>query len=54
MTLAIIGATGMVGKTMLKVLLERDFPYSKLILVASEKSVVNKLILIINPMKLFH
>ncbi len=39
MTLAIIGATGMVGKTMLKVLLERDFPYSKLILVASEKSV---------------
>ena len=39
MTLAIIGATGMVGKTMLKVLLERDFTYSKLILVASEKSV---------------
>lgn len=39
MTLAIIGVTGMVGKTMLKVLLERNFPYTKLIFVASEKSV---------------
>ena len=39
MTLAIIGVTGMVGKTMLKVLLERNFPYTQLIFVASEKSV---------------
>ena len=38
MKLAIIGATGMVGREMLKILEERDFPFKKLILVASEKS----------------
>ena len=39
MKIAIIGATGMVGKVMLKVLEERNFPISELIPVASEKSV---------------
>lgn len=39
MKLAIVGATGMVGTIMLQVLEERNFPFSELILVASEKSV---------------
>lgn len=39
MKLALIGATGMVGEVMLKVLKERNFPIDELILVASEKSV---------------
>lgn len=39
MKIAVIGATGMVGNVMLQVLEERNFPYSDLILVASEKSV---------------
>ncbi len=39
MKIAIIGATGMVGQVMLKVLEERKFQYDELILVASEKSV---------------
>ena len=39
MKLALIGATGMVGEVMLKVLAERNFPIDELILVASEKSV---------------
>jgi len=37
--LAVVGATGLVGTTMLKVLEERNFPISELIPVASEKSV---------------
>ncbi len=37
--LAIVGATGLVGRTMIKVLEERDFPIKKLGLFASEKSV---------------
>ena len=41
MKLAIVGATGMVGNIMLKVLAERKFPFTELILVASEKSVGN-------------
>lgn len=44
MKLAIVGATGMVGSVMLQVLLERKFPYSDLILVASEKSVGKKIL----------
>ena len=36
---AVVGATGLVGSTMLKVLEERNFPVSELIPVASEKSV---------------
>ena len=39
MKIAIVGATGMVGEVMLKVLEERNFPITDLILVASEKSV---------------
>ena len=39
MKVAIIGATGMVGQTMLKILDERNFPMDELILVASEQSV---------------
>jgi|TARA_Y100000992_G_C21216339_1_gene468079 aspartate-semialdehyde dehydrogenase len=39
MKIALVGATGMVGQIMLKVLEERDFPISKLIPVASERSV---------------
>ena len=36
---AVVGATGMVGRTMLKVLEQREFPVEQLIPVASEKSV---------------
>lgn len=39
MKLAVVGATGMVGNVMLKVLAERKLPITDLILVASEKSV---------------
>jgi len=39
MKIAVVGATGMVGEVMLKVLAERNFPISELLLVASEKSV---------------
>jgi len=39
MKVAIIGATGMVGEVMLKVLAEKSFPLTELILVASEKSI---------------
>ena len=39
MKVAVVGATGMVGEVMLKVLAERNFPISELLLVASEKSV---------------
>ena len=41
MRVAVVGATGMVGREMLKVLKERNVPISELILVASEKSVGN-------------
>jgi len=44
MKLAIVGATGMVGNIMLKVLEERNFPYTELILAASEKSVGKKIV----------
>ncbi len=39
MKLAIVGATGMVGNVMMKVLEERNFPYTELLCVASEASV---------------
>ncbi|MCD8528788.1 MAG: aspartate-semialdehyde dehydrogenase [Chitinophagales bacterium] len=39
MKLAVVGATGMVGNVMLKVLEERNFPYTELIVAASENSV---------------
>lgn len=38
MKVAVVGATGLVGTVMLKVLAERNFPISELIPVASEKS----------------
>jgi aspartate-semialdehyde dehydrogenase len=39
MKTAVVGATGMVGQTMIRVLEERNFPVSELIPVASERSV---------------
>lgn len=39
MKVAVVGATGMVGKVMLKILEERNFPVSELLVVASSKSV---------------
>ena len=42
MKVAIIGATGMVGSVMLKVLEERKFPVTEMILVASERSTGKK------------
>lgn len=44
MRVAVVGATGMVGKVMLKVLEERNFPITELIPVASEKSVGKKIV----------
>ena len=35
---ALVGATGVVGKTFLKVLEERDFPFENLYIMASAKS----------------
>ena len=43
MKVAVVGATGMVGEVMLKVLAERQFPIDELLLVASERSVGKKL-----------
>jgi aspartate-semialdehyde dehydrogenase len=42
MKIAVVGATGMVGQVMLKVLQERNFPLTELIPVASEKSLGKK------------
>ena len=43
MKVAVVGATGMVGEVMLKVLAERNFPITELIPVASERSVGKKI-----------
>ena len=43
MKIAVVGATGMVGEIMLKVLEERKFPISELLLVASVRSEGKKL-----------
>ena len=43
MKVAVIGATGMVGQIMLKVLEERNFPVTTLIPVASENSIGKKI-----------
>lgn len=43
MKLAVVGATGMVGKVMLNVLEERDFPIDELFVVASERSIGNSI-----------
>ena len=42
MKIAVVGATGMVGQVMLKVLEERNFPITELIPVASERSIGSK------------
>lgn len=42
-SVAVIGATGLVGRALIKVLEERQFPIRKLFLVASKKSVGQKL-----------
>ena len=39
MKIAVVGATGLVGSTMIKVLEERNFPVTKLLPVASQQSV---------------
>ena len=39
MKVAVVGATGLVGGMMLKILEERNFPITELIPVATEKSV---------------
>lgn len=44
MKVAVVGATGMVGQVMLKVLAERKFPVTELLPVASERSVGTKII----------
>ena len=43
MIVAVVGATGMVGQVVLKVLIEEDFPVTKLIPVASAKSIGSKI-----------
>ena len=43
MKVAVVGATGLVGSVMLKVLEERNFPLTELIPVASEKSIGKKI-----------
>jgi len=43
MKLAVIGATGMVGGVLLKVLKERNFPITQLLAVASKKSIGKKI-----------
>ncbi len=44
MRVAVVGATGMVGEVMLRVLEERNFPISELFLVASERSIGKELL----------
>ena len=43
MIVAVVGATGMVGQVMLKVLVEEGVPVTKLIPVASYKSIGSKI-----------
>jgi len=51
MKTAVVGATGMVGRTMMKVLEERNFPVSQLIPAASAKSVGKEVIFRGSPVK---
>ena len=44
MKVAVVGATGMVGEVMLKVLAERNFPVTELLVVASERSKGKKIL----------
>ncbi len=43
MKIAVVGATGLVGTVMLKLLAERNFPYTEILAVASEKSIGKKI-----------
>jgi aspartate-semialdehyde dehydrogenase len=51
MKTAVVGATGMVGRTMIKVLEERNFPVTQLIPAASQKSVGKEIIFNGKPVK---
>jgi aspartate-semialdehyde dehydrogenase len=51
MKTAVVGATGMVGRTMMKLLEERNFPVTEIIPAASEKSVGKELIFKGKPVK---
>ncbi len=51
MKTAVVGATGMVGETMIKVLEERNFPITKLIPAASDRSVGKEVIYMGKPVK---
>ncbi|MBG0858571.1 MAG: aspartate-semialdehyde dehydrogenase [Bacteroidales bacterium] len=51
MKTAVVGATGMVGRTMMKVLEERNFPVTELIPAASQKSVGKELTFKGKPVK---
>ncbi len=51
MKTAVVGATGMVGRTMMKLLEERNFPLTEIIPAASEKSVGKELIFKGKPVK---
>ena len=44
MKIAVVGATGLVGKTIINVLEERDFPVDEFIPVASKRSVGKKVV----------
>lgn len=51
MKTAVVGATGMVGRTMMKVLEERNFPLTQLLPAASERSVGKEIIFKGKPVK---
>ena len=51
MRVAVVGATGMVGEVMLKVLAERNFPITELYPVASERSIGKEIIFNGDPYK---
>jgi aspartate-semialdehyde dehydrogenase len=51
MKTAVVGATGMVGRTMIKVLEERNFPVTELIPAASEKSIGKEILFKGKPVK---
>ena len=51
MKTAVVGATGMVGRTMIKVLEERNFPVTELVPAASEKSVGKEIMFKGKPVK---
>ena len=43
MKIAVVGATGLVGSGILKLLIERNFPYTEVLAVASEKTIGKKI-----------